>query len=606
MKRRSDQSQNEPVVEVTLQSIRGIVFRDGSPTNDHDDIDNDSLLLDMPNLTAAVAFTGSASEMEVASSFVCPHTGNLMVESLPAIYNNNNNNNNNDNDNSSSYTASPSRSTRMITQNGTTDNRSPSLTQSSSSSNNDIQQDMVVRWNECGDEALLNVDIPPHLTVRMNKPDPRLPRLPVSRTNRDSNIVQKRSTNEIHQNHLPALDESDASSECGEVGGSVPHDGTENNSTTDALHGNTSRHRPSNDDTPSETPVGSVMWSSSGAGMPEIVELNVSLKLDADYILRSSSKKKKKKNNKNRESNATMGRLLSKDDSHDYHDGHNYNDDRDGVADILDGSGVGGRSRRLRSRYEPSTIPTVFDIGVAYLVFFASDEGTTVMDLPVKKLQQPSSRLPEGCPIVVEDFASIRIKVDVYPNGRGNTIQTANTLGDNRPIEYGPQRQDGNGWYYSEALEATHEFYRQQHEQEEWLRRHGRRRKERPKNQSRRRREKNGTHPPVKSIASPHRKHYDDHGKQVMSPILQHLEEAEQMIGKARHVNALDHANNRPTLQHHHSHENRRVFCDLGMLDIVTTMSKALEYWETMGVHTQLFRAPSTDSSLDTASSLGI
>ena len=136
MKRRSDQSQNEPVVEVTLQSIRGIVFRDGSPTNDHDDIDNDSLLLDMPNLTAAVAFTGSASEMEVASSFVCPHTGNLMVESLPAIYNNNNNNNNNDNDNSSSYTASPSRSTRMITQNGTTDNRSPSLTQSSSSSNN--------------------------------------------------------------------------------------------------------------------------------------------------------------------------------------------------------------------------------------------------------------------------------------------------------------------------------------------------------------------------------------------------------------------------------------------------------------------------------------
>ena len=36
------------------------------------------------------------------------------------------------------------------------------------------------------------------------------------------------------------------------------------------------------------SPMGSVVWSSSGAGMPEIVELNVSVKLDADDLLAMS------------------------------------------------------------------------------------------------------------------------------------------------------------------------------------------------------------------------------------------------------------------------------------------------------------------------------
>ena len=83
----------------------------------------------------------------------------------------------------------------------------------------------------------------------------------------------------------PSLDESDVSSECGHVGGVT-------NSTSDLYDDDDYEKADYDNDNDSvqhaTSPMGSVVWSSSGAGMPEIVELNVSVKLDADDLLAMS------------------------------------------------------------------------------------------------------------------------------------------------------------------------------------------------------------------------------------------------------------------------------------------------------------------------------
>ena len=469
-------------MEVTLQSLKGLVWKSSNSKSEKNQTDRYNLEKrssgGVPNVTAAVAFTGSANDMQVASSFVCPNTGHLMVESRPA-------------------TAQHEKKKK-----------------SNNSSSNNKRRPLVVRWNECGDDALLNEDIQPHLTVQLPLLDPRLPRVPISKTNRDSNIISTPPRRKKKNNHYlqPSLDESDVSSECGHVGGVT-------NSTSDLYDDDddyddddydNADYDNDNDSvqydrytTSSEVPMGSVVWSSSGAGMPEIVELNVSVKLDADDLLAMSPLRKQG-------STSSFGRALRR------YEQEEEEDDKTNAA---------------------KAVETTFDIGVAYLVFFASDEGTTVMDLPIKKLKEERS-LPRSCKIGIDDDnAYLRIKVDVFPNGKR------------------PGRGAAAAALYSESIMDLHHMQQYQHDQ------------------------------------------------QVLQPILHQLRRAEKMIGHHRNIRIEA---ERPIQNNNNNNNNSKVLCDLGMLNVVTALSRAMDYWDTNGDQAQLYRMTSMDSSIATAPSLDI
>jgi hypothetical protein len=273
--------QNGPLVEVTLQSLDGILLRI-EPSNEHDATDNSQV----PHFTAAVAFAGSVDDMQVASSFVCPKTGNLMVESLGA--------------------------TPIV------EEEVP-----------EKELTLVARWNSCEDEELLTEDIHPHLSIQMPFRDEWMRKIPLRKTNRDSFIVKD------GKRKASSLDESDCSST---VASSLY-------SSTDTEGEEQIQHGPS------------VVWSASNAAMPEIIELHISIKLDAD----STS------------------------------------------------------STQVDGQSSPVWTETVFEVGIAHLVLFGSNEGTTVMDLPVKK--NSLCQLPLDGQIIIQDNASLRIKVDVKPAG---------------------------------------------------------------------------------------------------------------------------------------------------------------------------------------------
>jgi hypothetical protein len=55
---------------------------------------------------------------------------------------------------------------------------------------------------------------------------------------------------------------------------------------------------------------------------------------------------------------------------------------------------------------------SIYEVGIAYLVLFGNDPGTTVMDLPIKNLNQ---HFPGN--VIVDSSATLRIRVDVYPTG---------------------------------------------------------------------------------------------------------------------------------------------------------------------------------------------
>jgi hypothetical protein len=278
-----------PLVEITLQTLKGISI--------------DKSYVRLPKVTAAVAFSGSAQEMRVGSSFVCPNTGNLMVESHCA-------------------------------------NPLPRMS-------GDTQQPLIAHWNQSAGGLDVNEfeeDQQTHISIYLPPRDPRLPSVPVSRSNRDSKIVKNISNDDSK----PSVGESDVSGRISELDIKLLDDER----------------------------GGSVFWSQTEAGavLPEIVELNVSLKVDADSLRRQ-----------NQVSVGSSAMIKE-------------------TPSLLDASD---------SWDEGSHTESIFEVGVAYLVLFGNDGGTTLMDLPIKKLKR---HFPSN--ILVADDASLRIRVDVYPDGK--------------------------------------------------------------------------------------------------------------------------------------------------------------------------------------------
>jgi hypothetical protein len=149
--------------------------------------------------------------------------------------------------------------------------------------------------------------------------------------NRDCNVVHDRLD-------PPSLDESETSSQA-----TTPHVAR---------------------DDKSEVRGTSVVWSASGAAMPEIIELHVSLIMDADH--------------------------------------HAKDSEADGDAE-----------------YKIPPHKTTFQVGIAYLVFFGSDDGTTVLDLPIKKqLAEHSSFEHPAVTMTLDDNAYLRVCVTVSANGQ--------------------------------------------------------------------------------------------------------------------------------------------------------------------------------------------
>lgn len=227
-----------PLVEVSLQSLTGLVY--------------DSSDEPLPNnITCAVGFAGSASDMQVSSSFLCGNTGNIVVESQSAV----------------------------------------------AVENNDGEpRPLLLEWRE--KELSQSIRQQAHLTIRLPERDPKIEPIPLSQVNRDCAVVN-------HDEHPPSLDESETSSSDFETASN--HD----------LRGP------------------SVVWSASGAAMPDIIELHVSLLM-------------------NQASTATLG--------------------------------------------------------TAFLVFYGSDIGTTVLDLPIKKPTDASVDLRN---ISLQEGAFLRVSVTV-------------------------------------------------------------------------------------------------------------------------------------------------------------------------------------------------
>jgi hypothetical protein len=119
------------------------------------------------------------------------------------------------------------------------------------------------------------------------------------------------------------------------------------------------------EDDKSEVRGASVVWSASGAAMPEIIELHVSLKfMDADHHADEKEA-----------------------DSH--------------------------------SEYKIPQQQTTYQVGIAYLVFFGSDDGTTVLDLPIKKqLADHSSFAHTAVTMTLDDDAFLRVCVTIRANGQ--------------------------------------------------------------------------------------------------------------------------------------------------------------------------------------------
>mmetsp|Transcript_7177 Transcript_7177/g.10922 ORF Transcript_7177/g.10922 Transcript_7177/m.10922 type:complete len:410 (+) Transcript_7177:82-1311(+) len=298
----------QPLVKVTLQSIQGISWK---PANDEYESKT-------PNVTAAVSFSGSMSDMQVGSSCVCPRSGNLLVESQSVTK------------------LSPLQSGR----NGTS--KDVSLV-----ANFDAPE---------GRNALKK----PHLTLRLPVRDPDL-NVSIESLNRDCKILDR-------PNHptecMPSLDESDLSSQSSMNKGLFDE----------------------NDAERSDVRGGSLIWSASGTGMPEIIELNIALTVEDEMEEKELPT---------------------------------------GPESLPSPSTLSWRSISFRSnvneRKEVETRQNKTREGIAYLVFFGHDQGTLTMDLPVK--QRPGSKSQNDADqddsgIILEDDASIRVKIVIFPSGK--------------------------------------------------------------------------------------------------------------------------------------------------------------------------------------------
>jgi hypothetical protein len=318
-----------PIVDVTLLSLTGVSLSL--------EITNATAERRIPKLTAAVAFSGSAADMQVGSSFVCPRTGNLMVESDSA--------------------------TTILPHHGQQQQQQQQLLQ---------YQPLIAQWNDGGNSSYFSngcsldpqqhqhQDERPHVSIQLPPQDPRLPAMSISRCNRDSKIILATSTSSYDQQQ-PSLHESEVSSQESSLEQQQEEE---------------------------DGQAGSVFWSQSGAGgavMPEIVELSVSLKVDTESLKPYSPTK----------NNSSTKRLLV------------------GGAAVKETPSLLDSTDSWDEDVDHHLSESLYEVGIAYLVLFGNDGGTTVMDLPIKQLK---SKFPEA--IRVDDCASLRVRVNVYPTGK--------------------------------------------------------------------------------------------------------------------------------------------------------------------------------------------
>ena len=321
-------SADGPLVEVTLQSISGLTCHlqtleqvvspnEEAGSGQVEDRETSSFSR-IPSVTAAVAFSGSAKDMQVGSSCLCARTGNVLVESQVAH-------------------SPPSRALDDP-------NNCPLVAEWHGNEGSSLASQHPVSPTSSSSQYQK-----PHLTIRLPKRDPKLPSVPLTRMNRDCHVVHSESYTSSMM--PPSLDESDISSHHHQEQGFV---GEETNSKTL--------------DDGSDVRGASIVWSASGAGMPEIIELHVSLIVDADDVV-----------------------LSGEEDS----------------------------PRHSGSSNKWNMQQTTYEVGVAYLVFFGSDAGTTVLDLPIKKhLAQHTLSAQINPGVTVDDDAFLRVTVNVVPHGK--------------------------------------------------------------------------------------------------------------------------------------------------------------------------------------------
>ena len=376
----------KPLVEVTLDSLHGISvqpsvlqvaqlaasdtepFHCGSnPAACHLHMRRKILL---PKITASVAFSGTTKNIEVASSVFCPLTNKLTVESHPA-------------DIGTRPRSVKSRSERRFGFN-TTDTTDPVA--------------VVARWTE-GTGRTDPADATPHMSMHLPAQDPRIPRMSVSKANRDSRVVteqreQKEPTENTRvkeidfesresSNDIPLLDELSGSTRSTSV--------LEKRSTYSSQTGGR---------------ISSVVWSSGG--MPDILELLTAIRVDdAKEEILSSKNSTDYRNEKSKGYQDEHERMnVAIETNIDYDDVLAETDPNDEAS-----SGWTG--------------PISFEVGIAHLVFFGSEAGVTVLDLPIKFKKSLSSLPPN---IAVSDQAYLRVKIRVAHKRPPVVLQTKSRL----------------------------------------------------------------------------------------------------------------------------------------------------------------------------------
>jgi hypothetical protein len=195
-----------PEVELTLKSLHGIAWKSDEGVAPKGDSEP-------PNVTATVAFTGSASNMQVSSSTMCSRTGNLVIESL-------------------SMNPDDARQT----------------------SGAEICYPLVATFHDAVEgnnsalptpvsASIVDSSLRPDLTLRLPSRDPNLPAMPLAEVNRNSRVVPSSQSwveSEANESKMPGATK--------------------------------------------ESWRQSVLWSPTGTSMPEIIELNVTLRSEDNTV----------------------------------------------------------------------------------------------------------------------------------------------------------------------------------------------------------------------------------------------------------------------------------------------------------------------------------
>lgn len=199
-----------PRIEVTVQSLHGIAS--SKPRNERG-----QEIAALPHVTATIAFSGSASDMQVGSSTLCGTTGQLVIESKAAVID-------------------------------------PAALQTKNLCG------LTTEWREERPSASCR----PHLTVALQECDPKAYKIPLPSINRDSRVVKE-------VKRIKDLDQYDTDSTISVSTIDSPDRKPRSDSTVSISSIDSPRQHSSRGS--------STFWSNAGAAaLPEIVELFVSLK----------------------------------------------------------------------------------------------------------------------------------------------------------------------------------------------------------------------------------------------------------------------------------------------------------------------------------------